>query len=96
MQMTSPQLTELEAFWSIEGGWGDWKQDYRSAQTCAVIANVNRDAGKKPQPFGAEDFVLRPKAVSHADPKFVEKKIRFSLNGLAGVKAKKHKRRTRK
>ena len=36
MFLSSPQLTELEAFWIVEGGWGDYKQDYRFGQLCAT------------------------------------------------------------
>ena len=59
--MTSSQLSELESFWNIEGGWGDWKQDYRIAQLTAISAEPHRDKKRKAKPYTAEDFVLRPK-----------------------------------
>lgn len=30
----------------------------RIAQLCALIANVNRDPKKRPQPWGIEDFMV--------------------------------------
>jgi len=60
-QLTSSQLTELESFWLIEGGWGDWKQDYRIGQLTAITAEPNRDKKRRATPYTAEDFALRPR-----------------------------------
>ena len=60
-QITSSQLTELESFWNIENGWGDWKQDYRIGQLTAVVAEPNRDKKKRAKPYTAIDFTLRPR-----------------------------------
>ena len=62
-QLTSSQLTELESFWLIEGGWGDWKQDYRIGQLTAITAEPNRDKKRRARPYTAEDFALRPREV---------------------------------
>lgn len=85
-QMTSPQLTELEAFWSIEGGWGEYKEDYRNAQILSMQANINRDSKRKPEPYNAEDFVMRPKL---KDTEEKPEQVRAGLDALAGKKAKK-------
>jgi hypothetical protein len=53
------ELNEWRAFWELEGGFGDMKQDFRTGQICSTLANVNRS--KKTNPFKAEDFSLRPK-----------------------------------
>ncbi len=33
------------------------QQDRRSAQICAILANIHRDAKKKPQPYEVKDFM---------------------------------------
>ncbi len=91
-QLTSPQLTELEAFWALEGGWGDWKQDYRHGQLCSIHANINRDAKKRPQPYSADDFVMRPRQPKEVNEKDLSKRIRHSFDGLAGSKKKPKKK----
>ena len=87
--LTSSQLTELESFWSIEAGWGDWKQDYRMGQLTAISAEPNRDKKKRAKPYTAEDFALRPrearKETSRDDR--VER-IRKSLDMMAGQRKK--------
>ena len=88
-RLTSSQLTELESFWSIEAGWGDWKQDYRMGQLTAISAEPNRDKKKRAKPYTAEDFALRPrearKEMSRDDR--VER-IRKSLDMMAGQRKK--------
>ncbi len=90
-QLTSPQLTELEAFWANEGGWGEMKQDYRFGQLCSMQANMNRNPKKKPQPYTTEDFAMRPRQ-QKATPEDKAQKIRSSFDMLAGVKQKKKKK----
>ena len=77
----------------MEGGWGDYKQDYRIGQLCQILANVNRNTKKKSSPFTIEEFSLRPKEQNRKNPKEAEKRIRHSLDGLAGVKAGKKRRK---
>lgn len=88
MSMSSPQLTELEAFWIVEGGWGDYKQDYRFGQLCALHANINRDTKKRQHPYSAAEFALRPREPQ--DPKNTARKIKFALRGLTGKRKKKN------
>lgn len=56
------ELNEWRAFWELEGGFGDMKQDFRMGQICSTFANVNR--GKKTKPFKPEDFAMRPKQIN--------------------------------
>ena len=91
--MTSPQLSELIAFWQIEGGWGEWKQDYRFGHLCSVQANINRDPKKRTQPYSSEDFALRPKMVGPVDEKAELKRIRAALDTLAAVQPGKKKKK---
>jgi hypothetical protein len=84
--LTSPQLTELEAFWRHEGGWGDWKQDYRIGQLCSIHANINRDSKKRLQPYSPEDFAMRPS--QERDSEEAQRGVKARLDMLAGKKAK--------
>lgn len=88
--MSSRQLTELEAFWQHEQGWGDYKRDYHFGQLCAIIAESNRDRKKRSTPFSIHDFNMR----SDTRPKKRdEKSIRATLDALSKVKVGKHGRR---
>jgi len=86
-QLTSSQLTELECFWNIENGWGDWKQDYRIGQLTAITAEPYRDKKKKPKPYTAIDFALRSDGVRRENSKSDRiNRIRKSLDMMAGKK----------
>ena len=44
----------------------DFKQEYGSALVCWILANINRDVKKHPEPFSPMDFIsphLLPRAV---------------------------------
>ncbi len=88
--LTSPQLTELEAFWHLEGGWGEYKEDYRNAQLLSMHANINRDKKRKSEPYKPDDFVMRPKFVNDESEEQNEEKVRSSLDMLASSKNKKN------
>ena len=88
-QLTSSQLTELESFWNIEAGWGDWKQDYRIGQLTAITAEPNRDKKKRAKSYTAEDFALRPReARGQANKDDRVERIKKSLDMMAGQKKK--------
>lgn len=89
-QLTSPQLTELEQFWQLEGGWGDYKEDYRNAQLLSMQANLNRNPKKRSQPYKLDDFVMRPKQqkVTSEDK---QQKIRSAFDMMAGTISKRRK-----
>ena len=55
--MSSKELTEWIAFASVEP-IGEAREDLRTANLMALIANVNRDQEKKPEPFSPSDFVV--------------------------------------
>lgn len=83
------ELNEWRAFWELEGGFGDMKQDFRIGQVCSTIANVNR--GKKTKPFKADDFSLRPKKIdSRKDNTAV---IMAGFDALAAQNPKKRKKK---
>jgi hypothetical protein len=54
--LTSRQLKEWEMYYSVEP-FGEIQQYYQTAQICCILANVNRDSKKQPQPFKVEDFM---------------------------------------
>ena len=89
-QLTSSQLSELESFWNIEGGWGDWKQDYRMGQLTAITAEPHRDKKRKAKPYTAQDFALRPREANKQNSKGDKmNRIRQSLDMMVQQKGKK-------
>lgn len=57
-ELTSAQLTELEAVWALEGGWGSYKEDWRAAQSDAIRVNINK--GKDSQSTNVTDMIMNP------------------------------------
>jgi hypothetical protein len=89
------ELSEWEAFWMIEGGFGDWKADMRSGQVCSVLANTSRNPKSTPRPFKIDDFDLRPKGpVDTTTDK--SKAIKAGFDALAAIGPKKKKRKRTK
>lgn len=43
---------------------GERRADMRSAQQCALMANINRDAKRRPEPFQVSDFMPFEKLVA--------------------------------
>ena len=88
-QLTSSQLTELEAFRELEGGFGEFKQDHRFAQLCALLANIHRDTKKHPEAYTMRDFLLIPQDEESQREK--NKRIRGMFDMLSKRKGKKKK-----
>lgn len=57
-EMRPHHLGEWLALYRIDP-WGEWRDDLRSGIVASVVANVNRDSKRKPEPFTAQDFVPR-------------------------------------
>ena len=57
-QLTSMELTELEAMWVLEGGWGSHKEDWRAAKSDMIQVNINK--GKDSQPAKVTDMIMNP------------------------------------
>lgn len=90
--LTSSELTELEAFWNLENGWGEWKQDYRIGQLTSLLANIYRDTKKRQNPYSMEDFALRPQPTKQTDSKQERsKRIQAMLNAFSTKNAKRTK-----
>lgn len=53
--ITSEDITEMLAYSNLEP-WGPLADEFRSAQICATLANVNRDPKSRPKPWTAQDF----------------------------------------
>lgn len=56
--MSARLFTDWMQFAALEP-FGDNRADYHAALIAMVIANVNRDSKRKPQPFKINDFLLR-------------------------------------
>lgn len=55
------EFLEWMEYYSFEP-FGEWRADVRSGLVASVIANVNRDPTKVPEPYTSEDFMLFNKA----------------------------------
>jgi len=54
--MSSSQFAEWMAFYAVEP-FGEIRQELRHGQHLSLMANINRDAEKKKEPFSAADFM---------------------------------------
>ncbi|NBT49947.1 MAG: DUF4035 domain-containing protein [Marivivens sp.] len=52
--MSSSDVAEAMAYCSIEP-FGEWREDYRAALICSVLANIH--SGTKSKKFSAKDFM---------------------------------------
>lgn len=64
-EMKPHHLGEWLALYRIDP-WGEWRADLRMGIHASVLANVNRDPKRKPQPYTADDFM--PKFTTPAEP----------------------------
>lgn len=53
---------ECQEFYEIEP-WGLQVQDSMNAHALSVLANINRNPKKRPQPYAIKDFLLYPPVV---------------------------------
>ncbi len=80
-EMTPSELGEWVAEYAISP-WGDWRDDWRAAQSTAILAEVNRNKNARSQPFTARDFMLdylldqQDEAKRNAD---LSRRLRFAL-----------------
>jgi hypothetical protein len=57
-RLTAKQFLEWQAYATLEP-FDEVRGDFRSALIASVLANVNRDSKKKPEPFKIQDFLLK-------------------------------------
>lgn len=55
-RISSRELSEWMAFFSLEP-WGCEVEDWRFGMLASVVANANRDAKKRRQPYEPQDFM---------------------------------------
>lgn len=55
--MSYPELLEWAEFAQIDPD-PEWRADARSAQICAILANVNRDSKQRPAPYEIREFMM--------------------------------------
>lgn len=55
-EIDSAELTEWIAYYKLEP-FGDLVADQRHGIAVSTLANVNRDAKKRPEPYKANDFI---------------------------------------
>jgi hypothetical protein len=87
-QLDSRQLSDWLAFYAIEP-FGDERADLRMAINTSMLANINRDANVRKQPFTELDFMpFVPKQIKQKiDHKQQSRMIREALLGR-GVRKK--------
>lgn len=74
-RMTSAELTDWAAEFQLQP-WGDELDRRQVAIVAAVLANVNRNPDKRPQPYEAADFLAwRPPP----DPEAAMKKLKAAF-----------------
>jgi hypothetical protein len=56
MQISSAEFTEWLAYYELEP-FGDQVADMRHGTSAALLANINRNAKERPEPFLAADFI---------------------------------------
>jgi hypothetical protein len=54
--MSGAEFEEWQEFERMEW-FGDRRADLRMATLAALLANINRDSKKRPQPYSARDFM---------------------------------------
>jgi hypothetical protein len=93
--VTSEDVTEMMAFERLEP-FGSLQQMLNFGQVCQVIANVNRDEKRRPQPYRASDFFpalamaagesssKAPEPVLLEDPEAQSRLIKESIFGVKG------------
>ncbi len=60
-----PELLEWGQFMELDPE-PEWRADARSAQICAILANVNRDSKQRPEPYRLTEFMMFDKLVEAA------------------------------
>lgn len=65
--MDSAEFTEWQGFYQLEP-FGDLIADQRHGIATSVLANVNRSAETRPEPFRADDFIPWRESAPTGDP----------------------------
>lgn len=73
------QLNEWFAFAALEG-FGERRADLRMGIIASLIANVHRDAKRKPSPYKPADFI--PKTKEDAD-RMAEQELKMALEAFS-------------
>jgi hypothetical protein len=56
--ISAEQFAEWAAYDTLEP-FGEWRDDWRSAEIVTMIANVNRDTKKRKEPYKTTDFLVK-------------------------------------
>ena len=78
-EMPSSLFTEWAAFFGLEP-FGYEIENWRTGQVCSLIANVNRNPKKKPDPYKPKDFM--PKSRHKKKMKWQD--IQQTIRGVFG------------
>ena len=53
---SSAEIALYRAYWNISP-WGEFRADLRNAMSMQLVAEVNRDRKRKPDPYRVQDFM---------------------------------------
>lgn len=81
-EISARQLGEWFAYALLEG-FGDRRADIRMGILASLIANVHRDAKRKPSPYKPADFIPR---IKEDEDKMRERDLRAALDAIAKPK----------
>lgn len=56
LEISSDEFTEWLAYYQIEP-FGEYIADLRHGASCALVANINRNAEQRPEPYQSGDFI---------------------------------------
>lgn len=80
--LTAKQLGDWLAFYRLEGDREN-RAELRSGTLCALLAEINRDSAKRPEPFQPRDFMnyidVEPESELTPD------EIQIHMRGIFGV-----------
>jgi hypothetical protein len=76
--MPSSLLTDWAEFFNLEP-WGTDMDNWRAGQICSIVANVNRDPKKRPDPYKPQDFMPKKKT-----KRMTAKQIKTVIKGVFG------------
>ena len=78
--MRPSELGEFMALNAISP-WTQWRDDFRVAQVCAILAEIHRDRKKRSQPYTERDFMLDYILDRAQRDKDVSSRIRTAFGG---------------
>lgn len=84
-ELRPSELGLWAALYSIDP-WGEQRGDLRAAIVASLIANVNRDTKRRPEPFRPDDFMPYRQRDARAEQQDLSRRLRAVLGTMGGRK----------